>query len=35
MEIGVYQCNKSPSKSLVYEWEQCLLPYIKDDPRYR
>ena len=35
MEIGVYLSNRSPSKSVVYDWEQCLLPHIKNDPRYR
>ncbi len=35
MEIGVYYSNRSPSKSMLYQWEQCLLPFIKDEPRYR
>lgn len=35
MEIGVYASNKSPSKSLVYDWELCLLPHVKNDSRYR
>ena len=35
MEIGVYEKNKNQCNSLLYDWENCLLPHIKSDPKYR
>ena len=33
--MGVFEFSKSPSKTLVFDWDYALFSNIKNDPEYR
>jgi len=35
MEIGAYPGCRSPTKNLLYDWEQCMFLEIQKSPKYK